>query len=192
MVYGESLSFDPTRRRFMVPQIAASPIRERIIRAHTLFDACARELAAEPTVSVFLHRLRVRIETSRKVMAEVGIVAECRRCEEEEGGSCCGSGIENRYDVELLLINLLLGVSLADEAERPKSCRFLGKRGCTLIARHVLCVSYLCPKLRNRLSPVQLSLLQDSSGEELETEFLLHEAIKRFLSRRAHGTDSPR
>lgn len=176
----------------MAPQMTASPIRERIIRAHTLFDAWGRELAAEPTVSPFLHRLRARIEASRKVMAEVGIVAECRRCEEEQGGSCCGSGIENRYDVELLLINLLLGVSLAEDAERPESCRFLGARGCTLFARHVLCVNYLCARLRETLSPGQLSLLQDSSGEELETEFFLHEAIKRFLSRRAHGTDSPR
>jgi hypothetical protein len=125
-------------------------------------------------------------------MAEVGIVAECRRCEEEEGGSCCGSGIENRYDLELLLINLLLGASLAEHADRAKSCRFLGERGCTLVARHVLCVNYLCARLRETLSPGQLSLLQDSSGEELETEFFLHEAIKRFLSRRADGPDSPR
>ncbi|HYA03066.1 MAG TPA: hypothetical protein VEI04_08110 [Syntrophobacteria bacterium] len=176
----------------MEPEMTASAIREKTIRARTLFDAWGRELAGEPTVSPFLHRLRVAIEANRKVMAEVGIVAECRRCEEEEGGSCCGSGIENRYDVELLLINLLLGVSLAEDAKRPKSCRFLGERGCTLLARHVLCVNYLCAKLRERLSPGQLSLFQASSGEELETEFFLHEAIKTFLSRRAHGTDSPR
>jgi hypothetical protein len=175
----------------MVPPIAASPLGERIIRAHTLFAAWAPELAAEPTVGMFLRRLRIRIEASKRVMAEVGIVAECRRCEEEEGGSCCGAGIENRYDVELLLINLLLGVPLAERAQHPKSCRFLGKRGCTLIARHVLCVSYLCAKLRDKLSPVQLSLLQDSSGEELETEFILHEAIKRFLNRQVHETLSP-
>lgn len=176
----------------MVTGIGSLTIQEKIASARDLLEASGRRLRAEGSVSASLHRLRACIDASRRVMTELGIVTECRRCEEVEGGSCCGSGIENRYDVALLLINLLLGVSLPEGAELAESCYFLGKTGCTLLARHVLCVNYLCTGLRERLTPAQLGRLQDASGEELETEFRLHEAVKRILSRRADGPDSSR
>jgi hypothetical protein len=162
-------------------------IQAKITRARDLLKTWEVELMAERALRDSLDYLQTCIESSRQIMVEIGVVTECRRCEEEEGGSCCGSGIENRYSEVLLLINLLLGGSLPEGAERAKSCYFLGKRGCTLVARHVLCVNYLCARLRERLIPAQLSRLQVASGEELETEFRLHEAIKRFLSRRADG-----
>jgi len=164
-------------------------IREKIALARDLLDAWGAELRAQSPLRDSLERLRACIEASREVMAEIGVVDECRRCEEVEGGSCCGSGIENRYSEVLLLINLLLGAPLPRGAERPRSCFFLGETGCNLLARHVLCVNYLCARLRQRLTPAQLSRLQDLSGEELETEFRLYETIKRFLNRRAHELD---
>jgi len=167
-------------------------IEEKIALARDLLDAWEAELRAPGPARDSLERLRACIEASREVMAGIGVVDECRRCEEVEGGSCCGSGIENRYSEVLLLINLLLGVPLSEGAGRPRSCYFLGERGCTLLARHVLCVNYLCARLRQRLTRAQLSRLQDASGEELETEFRLYETIKRFLNRRADGLDPSR
>jgi hypothetical protein len=171
----------------MVAGTDSLTIQKKITRARDLLKSWEVELRAERSLHDSLDYLQACIEASRQIMAEIGVVTECRRCEEEEGGSCCGSGIENRYNEVLLLINLLLGVSLPEGADRTKSCYFLGERGCTLVARHVLCVNYLCARLRERLTPAQLSRLQAASGEELETEFRLHEAIKRFLSRRADG-----
>ena len=176
----------------MVAGKGSLTIQEKVARARDLLDAWGAELRAQGPVSHSLERLRACIQASREVMAEIGVVEECRRCEEEEGGSCCGSGIENRYNEVLLLINLLLGVPLSEGAGRPKSCYFLGETGCTLLARHVLCVNYLCARLRERLTPAQLSRLQDASGEELETEFHFHETIKQFLNRRADGLDPSR
>ena len=176
----------------MVAGPGSLTIQEKITRARDLLKTWEVELRAERALSASLDYLQACIEASRHVMAEIGVVTECRRCEEDEGGSCCGSGIENRYGVVLLVINLLLGASLPDGAERVKSCYFLGERGCTLLARHVLCVNYLCARLRERLTPAQLTLLQDTAGAELETEFRLHENIKKFLSRRLDGLDSPR
>jgi hypothetical protein len=167
-------------------------IQGKIALARDLLDAWGAELREQGPVRDSLERLRACIEASREVMAEIGLVDECRRCEELEGGSCCGSGIENRYTEVLLLINLLLGVPLPEGAGRPKSCFFLGQTGCTLFARHVLCVNYLCASLRERFTPAQLSRLQDASGEELETEFRLYETIKQFLNRRADGLDPSR
>jgi len=180
------------RGQGMVVGTGSLTIQEKIARARDLLDVWGVELGAQVWVSDSLERLRACIEASRQLMADMGVVDECRRCEEVEGGSCCGSGIENRYNEVLLLINLLLGVSLPEGAKRPKSCYFLGEMGCTLLARHVLCVNYLCARLRERLTPAQLSCLQDASGEELETKFRFHETIKRFLSRRADGLDPSR
>jgi hypothetical protein len=114
-------------------------------------------------------------------MLTLGVVAECKNCEEKEGGSCCGSGIENKYDVELLLINLLLGGSLRNHEPVGNSCFFLGKKGCKLTARHVLCVNYLCHKLQKKLTREELIALQTCAGEELDTLFILHEAIKKRI-----------
>jgi hypothetical protein len=171
----------------MVAGTGSLTIREKIARARDLLDAWAAELRAQGPVRDSLGQLQACIEASREVMLELGVVGECRRCEEVEGGSCCGSGIENRYNEVLLLINLLLGVSLPEGTGRPRSCHFLGETGCTLLARHTLCVNYLCARLRQRLTPAQLSRLQDASGEELETEFRCYETIKRFLNQRADG-----
>jgi hypothetical protein len=87
-------------------------------------------------------------------------------------------GVENRYDRIQLLINLLLGVSLPDRYTYLDSCYFLKADGCCLAARHVLCVIYLCAKLKQALSQEDLNALQTVIGEELDTGFALYEAIK--------------
>jgi hypothetical protein len=163
--------------------LASLPIQEKIELARRLHYAWSKALLEEPTICALLQQLRTFIEASRQTMREVGVVTECRHCEEEEGGSCCGQGIEDRYTPVLLLINLLLGVPLTKLGRRPRSCYFLGKKGCALLARHVLCVNYLCARLREKLARPELARLQERAGNELETEFVLYERIKRFILR---------
>jgi hypothetical protein len=162
-------------------QLNSLSIQEKIELAHSLYGAWEHSLRQDPVVEALLHRLRSRIETTAETMLEVGVVAECRRCEEEEGGSCCGEGIENRYKVELLLMNLLLGVALPSRSQCENSCYLLGKNGCTLMARHTLCVNYICSKLQNKLTRDELIRVQTCVGDELDTGFLLHETIKKRI-----------
>ena len=156
-------------------------IEKKIEQAHTLFGTCGSSLAEDPSIRSLLRRLRDCIKNTNQSMLTLGVVAECKNCEEKEGGSCCGSGIENKYDVVLLLINLLLGGSLQNHEPLGNSCFFLGKKGCKLTARHVLCVNYICEKLQKKLTREELIALQTSAGEELETLFFLHEAIKKKM-----------
>ena len=113
-------------------------------------------------------------------------MAACKRCDEEEGGSCCGAGIENRYPPPLLLINLLLGQALPAERCFANSCFFLGTDGCMLMARDVLCINYLCTGFQKSLAHEDLVRLQTVTGEEMETVFRVHEAVKQFLTERTH------
>ena len=158
-----------------------SPIEDKIKMARHMYDSWSEQLKREPHIHQLIEKLEGCLENSREAMLELGIVETCTHCDEEEGGSCCGSGIENKYDAVLLLINLLLGVSLENQEPSKNSCSFLGKKGCTLTARHVLCVNYICQKLQKKLNREELIALQTCAGEELDTLFILHEAIKKKM-----------
>ena len=128
-----------------------------------------------------LRDLKIAIRDSRQTMEEIGLTPLCRDCEEKEGGSCCGKGLENKYSETLLLINLLLGISLPKTRYDQKSCFFLGNKGCLLAARHVICVNYLCAKINNSISPDRILLLREKEGIELNLLFLINERVKKLL-----------
>ena len=164
-----------------VSQSSPPSIYEKIEQAQDLFENCGDSLRENPSIRTLLNKLQECIENTKDSMFKLGVVAECKHCEEQEGGSCCGTGIENKYDVELLLVNLLLEASLRDQQPSQNSCYFLGEKGCKLTARHVLCVNYMCQQLQKKLAREQLILLQTCAGEELDTLFILHEAIKKHI-----------
>ena len=183
----QSTSCERNDQRFMHERKGSTStlldIERKILQAQDFYTSLNGTLTGDPAIHFLLERLQESIGATRNAMFELGVVAQCRHCEEEEGGSCCGSGIEERYDEVLLLINLLLGVSLPTEKKSENSCYFLGENGCTLLARHVLCVNYLCAKLRKALPHEALMVMQDLAGEELSAEFILHEAIKKHIHR---------
>jgi hypothetical protein len=161
-------------------------ISEKIRIAQELFNAWGDHLRREAKIRGLLDALHEKATLSRKVSEEVGLFAACKRCDEEEGGSCCGAGIEDRYSPHLLLINLLLGKILPAERRFADSCHFLGTDGCELSARDILCINYLCAGVQKSLAHEDLIRLQTATGEEMDTVFLLHEAVKQSLKGRSH------
>ena len=131
-------------------------IKEKIAWAETCYQEKGGMLLRDERTVTLLSRLKEAVCASRTEMAGTGIAGECRRCEEREGGSCCGAGLENKYDDTLLLMNLLLGIQLPKRRSDPSSCLFLGPEGCLLIARQVICVNYLCKKIEDRVNPSRL------------------------------------
>jgi hypothetical protein len=158
-----------------------SPIEEKIAWAEDLHRRLRHDLLQEPTAAQLLKDLRSAIQDSRLEMVQAGITDACTDCEEREGGSCCGAGLENHYSGLLLLINLLLDVSLPTKRHDPASCFFLGKGGCQLLARHVLCVNYLCKKITDHVDPHKIRSLREKEGVELELVFLLNGHIQKQL-----------
>lgn len=129
--------------------------------------------------------LEQSISDSHRVMTEAGIGDICESCEKEDGGSCCGKGMEDTYDGPILLINLLLGQDIPKTRKDPKSCLFLGDKGCLLRARHVICINYLCRRITDRIHPDILSVLREREGREIEHLFLLKDRIIGLL--KMHG-----
>ncbi|MDR3556335.1 MAG: hypothetical protein P4L55_16395 [Syntrophobacteraceae bacterium] len=157
------------------------PISEKIAIAKRLHAALGDELKMDPQVSVRLEELSVRVKDSSELCLSSGLGEACRICEQDEGGSCCGEGIENRYSPELLLINLLLGVTLPESRKCSRSCYFLGEVGCTLQVREILCINYLCGKLQKTFPPEILRRLQEVNGAEMDLIFGLHDRVKTFV-----------
>ena len=159
----------------------ADPIAEKIALAEHAFSLSRDELLGDRKISDLLTALLAAVHDSHTEMIRAGIVELCRQCDEKEGGSCCGSGLEAHYGETLLLINLLLGVVLPRERVDPTGCLFLSKNGCRLLARHVICVNYLCKKITDRFDPQELASLREKEGIEVELLFRLNEEVKKYI-----------
>jgi hypothetical protein len=161
-----------------------SPIEAKIAWAEKCYDKIGDRLLRDDKIAELLVKSKEAIFASHKEMADVGVVNECKGCEEREGGSCCGAGLENRYGGVLLLINFLLGVKIPRDRPDPSSCSFLGKKGCLLPARHTICVDYLCKKITDRIDPQNQKIvaLREKEGVELERLFFLYERIKEIIN----------
>lgn len=159
-----------------------SKIGDKISWAKNCFKEKKSLLLGDKKTRELLDGLNKAVAASRMEMKDIGLVEECRKCEEKDGGACCGAGIENRYSGILLLINLLLEIDLPQQSYKAGSCYFLSDRGCSLAARQVICVNYICNKISNKISPEKLASLREKEGEELDLLFLLNERIKRVLN----------
>jgi len=156
-------------------------INEKITIAKGLHGRWGEALRADPGISAQLGELSVRVEASSSLCLLSGVAMACGVCDREEGGSCCGAGIEDRYTPELLLINLMLGVTLPESRNSTNSCHFWGESGCVLPAREILCVNYLCLRLQKTIAREKLFQLQEANGLEMEILFILHDRIRNFI-----------
>lgn len=166
-------------------------LKDKISLAYYLRANYGRALLQDKKLQDLIGQLDKRIEATWENMTSIGVVSECIDCALNGGGSCCGAGMEKMYDEILLLINLLLGKALPEQAHDLGSCYFLSERGCALRAREVICVNYLCRRIYKGIEHERLIQLQKIAGEELETLFILKEGIKKKISQmKNHGGDS--
>jgi hypothetical protein len=149
----------------------SSPIEEKIAWAEHRYESFSGPLIQDKPIVDYLTRIEDAIQASHKEMGETGILDICRDCENNEGGSCCGAGLEN----------LLLDVRLPQKRHDKESCFFLGEGGCLLKVRHVICVNYLCKKITDQINPHKLNALREKEGIELDILFLLNERLKIIL-----------
>ncbi len=160
------------------------PIESKIRWAQELYDAYGNRLLSDSRLSALLRTYQRAIEETWQVMVETGVVAECTDCAVKDGGSCCGAGIEDKFDTVSLLVNLLMGSPLPRERMDPTGCFFLGERGCTIQARQVICINYICRRLEARIDPSGLQRLHRMIAQEADAAFVVEEYIKSWFARR--------
>ena len=159
------------------------PIEKKIQWAQLIYDACSSHLLEDKTIRSLLKKYQNSIEENWQTMADTGVVKECTLCALEDGGSCCGSGIENKFDVVNLLINLLMGIRLPSVPLDPTGCWFLGEKGCRIKARHVICVNFICKRLYDALGQEEIKKVQKAMEKETENAFILEEYLKLWLAK---------
>ena len=89
-------------------------IQEKIKLAQNLYVSWQDALRRQFHINNLLADLERCIKSSRESIMDLRIIEICKCCDKKEGGSCCGAGMENKFDTYLLLVNLLLGVSLPE------------------------------------------------------------------------------
>jgi hypothetical protein len=129
-----------------------------------------------------LSELDRNIETTQQEMELTGVVKECADCAVNGNGTCCGVRTGYKCDSILLLINLMLGRSLTFEPQDLHLCHFLTEKGCSLRARHIICVNYVCQRLRRNIPHNTLIKLQATAGNEMDSLFKLEEYTKTKIA----------
>ncbi len=177
------MPFQSEKKIIDMPVGPGHDMEEKLSWATFIFDSLGNEMKNDPTISRLLNDYREKIRETWRTMKEYGVVEECTRCALQDGGSCCGQGIENKFDVVTLLVNLLLGVNLPRKPWDPTGCWFLGPRGCLLEARHVICVNFICKRLYASVSGKGIMEVQKAMQAETDTAFVLEEYLKGWLIR---------
>ncbi len=160
---------------------AERTIADQIRTALYLRKFCGRSLMQDREVCSLLGGLDRHIETTQRAMVNAGIVKVCADCATNGEGTCCGVRTGYKCGSVLLLINLLLGRTLPSVPADSHLCHFLAKHGCALRARHVICVNFLCQRLRDVFPHNILCNVQEIAGCEIDTLFVLEECIKKRI-----------
>ncbi len=156
-------------------------LTDKITKAYDLKKKFGDSLLQNKDFRDLLIKLDEKIENTRKKMIEIGVVKECADCAVNGEGTCCSERTAYKCDSIILLINLLLGITFPSCVENPHLCFFLTKHGCLLRARPVICVNYICNRLRNNIPHKQLVHLQNIAGEEITVLFMIEEFIKKKI-----------
>ncbi len=160
-------------------KVVEEKVVERIKEAKKLFEEYGFYLREK--FKDELKELNSAIEETHRFMKETKLPDLCRVCA-EEGKCCCRPWVAEEFDVYDLLLNYLIGVEVPEEREVEGLCFFVGKRGCRLKVRQVICVDFLCPKAEELLGKNEIKL-REIEGKELELAFILKEKVKKEVEK---------
>ena len=150
---------------------------EKALRLDQLLGHVCRR---DPNIGGLLEKYRELIRKTDHLMYESGVVDACTRCAESGKGSCCFKEMGESYDCLQLFANLLIGVSLPEQADFPETCHFVGEKGCKLKAKHSFCLNYFCPELKALLGREAIGKLERLIGEQLWTGWELELLLDRI------------
>ena len=157
-------------------------IENLIASAYNLRISCGDSLLQDSEMQTLLHRLNKTIAATVNEMESVGVVKECADCAVHGEGTCCGTRTGYKCDSILILLNLLLSVSPVIQTRHPHLCAFLTEQGCSLRARPVICVNFICRRLRRNITHESIVRLQEVAGEELDALFTAEEHVKKKIA----------
>ncbi len=157
-------------------------IENLITSSYNLRVSYGVSLLQDSEMHTLLQRLNKTIAATINKMELVGVVKECADCAVHGEGTCCGTRTVYKCNSILILLNLLLSVSPVTQTRHPHLCPFLTEQGCSLRARPVICVNFICQRLCRNITHENLVRLQEVAGEEIDALFAAEEHVKKKIA----------
>ena len=160
---------------------------EKLAAARTLLAELADRLTASKLFTEELELLRSHAQTLNEHMRAMDLGWLCGGCAARPGGGCCGAYMAGNTDAVQMLINLLLGVSVAQQPDCGENCCFLGPQGCLFLVKPIFCLNYNCSHILDSAEPESLDMLYQRAAavlnQQTRIEFLLLEEMRKQAKR---------
>lgn len=160
-----------------------SPLERELTRAKQLHERFGGSCLDVRDIGDLFRKYRELISQTDNLLKSSGVVSGCTRCAMRTG-SCCFPGMDEGYGYLLLYVNLLLGWTFPENSGNREGCRFMGKNGCELPARHSFCLNYFCPDLKQSLGERVISEIRATAGAQLLAGWELECALDRWTGAR--------
>ena len=108
----------------------------------------------------------------------------CGRCAARPGGGCCSAYMADNTDSIQMLINLLLGVRIAQQQDSGENCCFLGAQGCLFLIKPIFCLNYNCSHILESAKPGSLENLYQRAAAVLSQQTKIEELLLEKLRNR--------
>jgi hypothetical protein len=168
---------------FMQTYYSGTPA-EKLTEARTLFAQLADRLTASLTFQRELDQLRRHSQALNQHMRTMNLGQLCSGCAARPGGGCCSAYMANNTDSLQMLINLLLGVEVAQQQESGGNCRFLGAQGCLFLVKPIFCLNYNCTHILDSAEPKNLEVLYPLAAAVLSQQTKIEEVLLEALRNR--------
>lgn len=156
-------------------------VSEALDLASEFWNASADAARVDADVLAATQEVVAAEERLRKTMRAARMDRICSACGEETGGGCCGASVARQADPLLLFANRLLGSPACPQNDDFTTCCFLGKNGCVLRVKPLLCVHYDCAVMLASVAPKRLAAVDEARNALLEAWIALEVRLRQLL-----------
>ena len=161
---------------------------EKLAAARPLFAELAGQLTASAQLTEALELLRSHTQALNRHMEAMDLGRLCGGCAANPGGGCCSAYMADNTDAILMLINLLLGVSVAQQPDCGENCCFLGPQGCLFLVKPIFCLNYNCSHILDSAEPESLAMLYQRAAAVLSQQTAIESLLLAELRKQAKKT----
>ncbi|MDH4319814.1 MAG: hypothetical protein OEV64_15635 [Desulfobulbaceae bacterium] len=144
-------------------------VDHKLTAAHQLYVRYKSFFDNDSYITSQLLIIKAKSRLLAEKMLTMDLPALCTQCANREKGGCCSDYMANETDGVLLLINLLMGNSIAKQNRDAESCCFLGSTGCILSPKPMFCLNYNCKAITD-MEPRKVAELLLTAGAVLRSQ----------------------
>jgi hypothetical protein len=164
-------------------KIYGGTVESRLAFGLLLFRKFNKLLAELTGVYIALARMRTQESALAAHMQALMLGRVCSSCASSDGGGCCSKYMAGETDSLQILINLMVGVDVAQVNYSSAECCYLGAAtGCIFIFKPMFCLNYNCSSIKVQANGSGLRQLERLAAVLLGSQYELEMLLFRLLS----------